>query len=325
MAEAGLPIALRTAIDALTTGQRGAASRRAAELSDAYRQMRPSASAVAGSADVAAYLLTRMPATYAAIARVLNEVIDRTTDLAPRSLLDAGAGPGTASWAATEIFPNLDVLTLLDHNAGFLRLGAELAAVGPIALQNAEWIAGNISAPRLGDRRFDLVVAGYSLTELPDTQIVETALGLWGRCDGVFVIVEPGRTRDYERLMAVRAALFNAGARIVAPCPHVRPCPLPEGDWCHFSVRLPRSRAHRQAKGGTLGYEDEKFSYLIVARPEIAVGATNARIIKPPIVKKFGVELPLCTPDGIETRVIRKQDAAAYKAVRKLAWGDSLD
>ena len=52
---------------------------------------------------------------------------------------------------------------------------------------------------------------------------------------------------------------------------------------------------------------------------------TSARVIKQPIIKKFGVELPLCTPEGVETRLIRKQDAAAFKAVRKLDWGDSFD
>ena len=169
------------------------------------------------------------------------------------------------------------------------------------------------------------MIAGYALTELPDTQIVEAALGLWTRCTGVLVIVEPGRTRDYERLMAVRTALLGTGAKIVAPCPHKRACPLPAGDWCHFSVRLPRSRAHRQVKGGTLGYEDEKFSYLFVARPEIAVRPAGARIIKQRIVRKFGIDLPLCTQEGLETRLIRKQDAAAFKAVRKLDWGDGLD
>jgi len=287
--------------------------------------MRPSAGVVADSADVSAYLLTRMPATYAAITLILGELAARAPKFTPRTLLDAGAGPGTAAWAATEAFPGIGAATLLDHNAEFLRLGAELAAVGPAALRDAEWVAGNLATPKLGAGQFDFVIAGYSLTELPDTQIIEAALGLWARCAGVLVIVEPGRTRDYERLMAVRTALLGTGAKIVAPCPHKRACPLPAGDWCHFSVRLPRSRAHRQVKGGTLGYEDEKFSYLVVARPEIAAAPTSARIIKQPIAKKFGVDLPLCTRQGLEKRLIRKQDAVTFKAVRKLGWGDSLD
>ena len=74
---------------------------------------------------------------------------------------------------------------------------------------------------------------------------------------------------------------------------------MPSGDWCHFSVRLPRLRGHRQAKGGTLGYEDEKFSYLAVARPALAAQGVAARIIRPPIARKFEVELPVCTAEGL--------------------------
>ena len=55
------------------------------------------------------------------------------------------------------------------------------------ALPTAEWVAGDLSASRLGERQFDIVVAAYSLTELPDARIVEAALGLWGRCAGALV------------------------------------------------------------------------------------------------------------------------------------------
>ena len=39
----------------------------------------------------------------------------------------------------------------------------------------------------------------------------------------------------------------EAGANILAPCPHARPCPLAAPDWCHFSARVARSRLHREA------------------------------------------------------------------------------
>jgi ribosomal protein RSM22 (predicted rRNA methylase) len=125
--------------------------------------------------------------------------------------------------------------------------------------------------------------------------------------------------------MLVREALFEAGAEIVAPCPHRLPCPLPADDWCHFSVRLPRSKAHRQAKGGVLGYEDEKYSYLVVARPGLAARPTSARVIRPPVVKKFEVELALCTTVGLAGRAVPKREPADYKAAKKLDWGDALD
>jgi ribosomal protein RSM22 (predicted rRNA methylase) len=323
MADPRLPEALRAALEALPLG--GAeATRRSAALSTAYRSLRPSSGALAGEADVAAYLATRMPATYAAIHSALSEAAARVSSFAPLTLLDAGAGPGTASWAAAALFPGLARVTQLDHNAGMLKAGRELAAADPL-LAEAEQVRGPLTAPPLEGRRFDLVVAGYALTELPDAAIVDAALGLWSRCEGLLLIVEPGRTRDYERLMAVRSALFDAGAQIVAPCPHQGPCPLPAGDWCHFSVRLPRSKAHRRLKGGSLGYEDEKFSYLAVARPHLRPAPAAARVLRPPLVRKFAVELTLCARSGLEQRAVTRQEGGAYKAAKKLTWGDALD
>ncbi|MDR3470954.1 MAG: small ribosomal subunit Rsm22 family protein [Devosia sp.] len=325
MVDVRLPGPLRAALDQMPAQGRETA-RRAAGLSAAYRTMQPSATTVVEAADVGAYLATRLPATFAATATVLGEAARRLPEFAPRSMLDAGAGPGTASWAAVELFPNLGTITMLDHGAAMLATAGELAAHSPLAtLNRAERVAGSLVRPPFGDRRFDLVVASYALTELADARVGEAALALWGRCDGALVLVEPGRPRDYQRLMAVRAALVAAGARIAAPCPHERPCPLPEGDWCHFSVRLPRSRAHMQAKGATLGYEDEKFSYLVVARQAVVVAPPGGRLVRPPLVRKFEAVLPLCTAAGLEDRVVRRRDAAAFKAARNLEWGDAVD
>jgi ribosomal protein RSM22 (predicted rRNA methylase) len=321
-----VPEALRAAIEALQVGPGRAVSRHAAELSAAYRTMQPSRQAVTGAADIAAYLAARMPATYAAVARVLDEALARLPGFSPQTVLDAGAGPGTASWAVGEAFGEIAAFTLLDHNSGFLDIAQSLAAhSGSMALMGAERIRGSLAAPGLGARHFDLVMTSYALTELPDASIVEAALALWDRCDGALIIVEPGRTRDYQRLMAVRQALLGAGAQIVAPCPHADACPLPDGDWCHFSVRLPRSRAHKQAKSASLAYEDEKFSYLILARPGLIVDPVPARVIRQPEVKKFEVALALCTSAGLQDRSILKRDAAGFKLAKKLDWGDGTE
>lgn len=323
-----LPDDLRAAIDdvvAEAEAGSGAMAHAAARLSDAYRGRQSSGAAVTGAEDVSAYLLTRLPATYAAIARVLAEAAD-IADFAPRSLLDAGAGPGTASWAAAAQFPALLKIVWLDRNRHLLEMATRLGArANHPALAGARALVGSLAAPPLGDGRFDLVTAAYAVTELGDSEVVPAALGLWARCSGLFVIVEPGRPRDYARLMTVRTALLADGARMVAPCPHEKVCPLPEGDWCHFAVRLSRSRAHRQAKGASLGYEDEKFSYLIVARPGVALRLPAARVIKPTVVRKFEVELPLCAAGGLEDRHAPSRDGIGFKAARKLRWGDGID
>src|SRR5207248_8321452 len=76
--------------------------------------------------DALAYALSRMPATYAAVTASLNALREITPRLAPGSMLDVGAGPGTATWAAAEAFPSLQSFTLLDANSALRALALDL-------------------------------------------------------------------------------------------------------------------------------------------------------------------------------------------------------
>ena len=312
-----MPAALAAIIRTLAEGHSGLADR-SGRISEHYRRAGASRAVVGEQSDAIAYALSRMPATFAAVSRVFEELQDRAPDFAPVTLLDAGAGPGTAAWAAGDSFDGLGK-TLFDHNREFLDLARTIAAE---MSGEAEVLQHDLGRFEL-NRRFDLVTCAYALTELGDGAILDTAERLWAHAAGVLVIVEPGRPRDYQRLMAVRARLIELGGTVLAPCPHDAVCPLAAPDWCHFSVRLSRSREHMRMKGGTLGYEDEKFSYLVVARPGIGT-RTPARVIRPPEENKFSVALALCTPEGAELRVVPSRDKLAFKAARKLDWGDSL-
>src|SRR5882757_9006731 len=52
-----------------------------------------------------AYLAARLPATYAAVQAVLRQVPDAALEGAT-TVLDLGAGPGTATWALFERWPS---------------------------------------------------------------------------------------------------------------------------------------------------------------------------------------------------------------------------
>ena len=54
------------------------------------------------STKVAAYVSSRMPACYAVLYRVFDELHLHLPDFKPRTMLDFGSGPGTAIWAARE-------------------------------------------------------------------------------------------------------------------------------------------------------------------------------------------------------------------------------
>lgn len=313
-----MPANLAAIIRELAEGHDSLADR-SVRISEHYRRAGASRAVVGEQSDAVAYALSRMPATFAAVSRVLAEVQERAPDFVPATLLDAGAGPGTAAWAAGGRFDGL-AKTLFDHNGQFLAL-ARTIATG--LADEAEVLQHDLGRFEL-DRRFDLVTCAYALTELADSVVVETAQRLWSHTAGILVIVEPGRPRDYQRLMPIRARLVELGGTILAPCPHDAPCPLVAPDWCHFSIRLSRSREHMRMKGGTLGYEDERFSYLVVARPGIGT-RTSARVIRPAEQNKFSVSLPLCAPDGTELRVVPSRDKVAFKAARKLDWGDSVE
>ena len=272
--------------------------------------------------DLGAYLAARLPATYAAVARVLAELKSRRPDFAPASLLDAGSGPGTASWAAAEQWPGLARIAFLDKHRGFLDLARRLAAAsGHAGLAGARAIAGDLERPATAGPA-DLVIAAYALAELPEARVGAAAAALWRACGDVLVIVEPGTPQGFARILAARAALVAASAHLLAPCPHAGPCPLAGPDWCHFSVRLPRSRAHLHAKAARVPFEHEKFAYLIATRTP--AGTTAVRILAPPRRNKTGIALKLCTPAGLERRTIASRDRDAYKRVRKLDWGDTV-
>ncbi|HEY2753484.1 small ribosomal subunit Rsm22 family protein [Phenylobacterium sp.] len=320
-----LPAALRAALgDALEGVPRKGLAERAGRTSQAYRAGRTSAGVIRETEDALAYAVTRLPATYAACAAVMGEASRMAPGFRPRTLLDAGAGTGAASWVATEVWPGLETVTWLDANPQFLALAARLAAGGPAALRNAETVRADLTTST-GWPRAEVVVASYALAEIETDHQTSVVVELWAACDGVLALVEPGTPAGYGRILAARATLIQSGAVILAPCPHAAACPLVGEDWCHFSVRLPRSRDHRLAKGAEVPFEDERFSYLIAARPKIAAAPRQPRILAPPRVGKPGIALKLCGLDGgLDHRLITKREKPAYAAARRLDWGQVL-
>ena len=330
---------------------------RAASLSDRYRSGGASHVAIANKRDVAAYLTTRLPATYAAMVSALAAVKQRAPGFAPMHLLDAGAGPGTASWAAAETWPALTSVTMLDRNPHLLAAARILAHSSPHpALTTAQFLAagqnfppperveGPLATAELSRARaspseahrakeggwgslgatYDLILAGYTFAELPAHTRDRALTNLWTQCRGILVIVEPGTPAGFATILACRTALLAQNARVVAPCPAGYPCPIVAPDWCHFAERLPRSRAHMRAKDAVVPFEDEKFSYIAVARERIALAPTEARIVAPPQSSKPGIRLRLCTDAKLADRVVLKRDKPAYRAVARKKWGDAL-
>ena len=310
---------LETAV-ALELAERRAGALRAAAvaLSGHYRSGGRSDAAIS----LPAYLTVRLPATYAAVAAVLAEVQRLRPDFHPLSLLDAGSGPGTASWAAAALWPGLSKVTMLDSNRDFLGLAASLARRSPHPALRAPILETGDIAGTAVLAPASLVIASYALAEIPDGAQATAVQALWRAAADMLVLIEPGTPAGFARLRRARRGLLADGAVPVAPCPHAAACPLTGEDWCHFSVRLPRSRLHMHAKQARVPFEDERYAYLAVSRAGNASG--RPRILAPPTEAKPGITFKLCTAEGLETRHVARRDRPVYKQARKRTWGDVL-
>ena len=261
---------------------------------------------------VDAYAASRLPCTYAALKYVLNQVCARMRTrvqdaklmrsshpqlavrvpaLSPSSMLDFGSGPGTAALVAAAVWPQAcSELVCVEPSPHMRSLADSLqAAVSARQPQASPPPCCFISAlDRLRgpeqQRRYDLVIAAYSIGELPTRTARQQAIRrLWAHTRDVLVIVEPGtpkasthvrearqdvldlarralRAQDKRAHTAVRNSLLSASAdatpddssvHVVAPCAHEKRCPAEDttATWCHFAQRVQRTTAQRVSKG----------------------------------------------------------------------------
>ena len=314
-----LPYELRAALNAkLESLARDDIAARAAQISKTYRDGGNSR-VIASQADALAYALVRMPATYVAVTASVNALCEVRPDLAPVSLLDVGAGPGTASWAAAEAFSSLRNFTLLDINAALqtlaLDLGREHTRLGAMTCRRDPHALDEVDAA-------DLVIASYLIGEVSEIERRRLTERLWAKTRDTLLVVEPGTPAGFARIIALRRQLIADGAHVAAPCPYDGACPLQAPDWCHFAQRLPRLRAHIQIKGAELPFEDEKFSYVVLTRTPVIRGFS--RVLAPPVVSKIEVSAKLCMADGVELAKVPRRDKAGYAKARRWRWGEAL-
>ena len=321
MASPDLPAELKAALDARLVGlSRSDAAGRAARISENYRGGGNSG-IIRSHADALAYALARMPATYAAVTASLNAFVEIKPDFTPQSLLDVGAGPGTATWAAAEMWPSLDRFASLDANAALRDLALQLARESS-RLRAMDYRHGSAHAALADAETADLVIASYVIGEMDEAGQLELARLLWRNARDALLVVEPGTPEGYARIIALREQLVASGAHVAAPCPHDGRCPLRRPDWCHFTQRLPRLQAHKQIKAAELPFEDEKFSYVVLNG--VPVARRPARLLAQPVVGKVEISAKLCSSDGLNLIRVPRRTKAAYARARRWRWGDTV-
>lgn len=316
-----LPITLKAAIEERCAACRLPELISAAQgISERYRKESGRGKALlTREAEALSYAAVRMPATYGAVSAALTSTL-ACFEGEIYTVLDAGAGTGAATWAASALLKEAAAFTCLEREPVMMTLGSSLMQ-GDERLTKAAWVRHDLAGAPVGQKA-DLVIASYVLNELDEATRARVVQNLWACAEQLLVIVEPGTPVGFGQLRQARHTLISLGGQVIAPCVHNGACPLPEDDWCQFTCRVARSRLHKQLKGGDVPYEDEKYSFLAVAK-QPGHPAQN-RILRHPRKEAGRIRLRLCTPDGIEDRTVTKREGEAFKQARKAGSGDAF-
>jgi ribosomal protein RSM22 (predicted rRNA methylase) len=210
---------------------------------------------------------------------------------------------------------------LLDSNSVLRSLALHLCG-DSARLKAMTYQRGTAGAALAAAEPADLVVASYMIGECNAQEQDVLAEQLWRATRDTLLVVEPGTPAGHRRIIALRQRLIASGAKVVVPCPHDDNCPLQAPDWCHFTQRLPRLRAHMQLKGAELPFEDEKFSYVVLTHKQLA--PRFARVLAQPVVTKIEVTAKLCGADGLRIEKVPHRNKAAYARARRWRWGDAV-
>lgn len=281
--------------------------------------------------DALGYLALRTPSTYAQIYGALTAVKEVNPSWNPKTVLDIGSGPGTASWAATEIFSSIKEITNVEQDKNFISIGKNI--LHPEPLLTVEWHSTNLtfSLPHT-TKKFDLVILANVLNEMDNATRQKTVEFAYKHCQGTVVIIEPGTPFGNESISQAVTELEKYNPKIIAPFVEntfysaeeiifsqrvIRP---------EFQKRIRQLQRKMDLKDKTKilppsDWEDATYCYIAFSKskPEIQ---PQARLIKQPQLFKPFIELYLLTKDGIKKERILKKNKTLFKQCKKLRVGD---
>ena len=267
--------------------------------------------------EAVSYAISRMPATYAAVSSVLEQILDSYHE-SLTSIIDVGAGTGAAVWAINDRTESNDI-KCLEREESMISIGKKL--MKNTDLNDVKWDKFDILKDDIKENG-DVVISSYMINELPKEERENAVKKMWNATNKLLVIIEPGTPAGFANILEIRNNILNLGGNIVAPCCCIGKCPIAKDDWCAFYTRIARSSIHRQTKNGTLGYEDEKFSY--IAFSKVPVDNKGERILRHPQINSGYVKVKVCTSNGIEEKTYSKKDKEIYKKVRKMNAGQKI-
>lgn len=311
----------------------------------------------------ALYMSVRLPSNYACIKTVMDEIRAADPSFEPSSVMDFGSGAGTTIWAVNETWPNsvseflnIDLSKEQQHLCEFLlRRGKHFGDHLP-GIFHKQYL------PTSTKSKFDMVVAAFSMLELPNSEMrAHVVENLWNKTNDLLVIIERGNFGGFSTINEARHLILDLGGRnvtsrlnktyetklkpdlikpnahVVAPCSHDFLCPkisMPckkRMNECRFKVAFEPLEFGQQAKG----YLHEEFSYVVLRRGPYSnnyyhdIGHKDyrwPRIVEPRNKGSGQLGFKLCTPEGnlAETIITKKYGKPIFQLAKSCDWGDIL-
>ena len=272
-----------------------------------------SVSLIDSKKDSVLYAISRMPSTYAVIYTLLNQLVSQDLISDVSTVFDVGAGTGAGFFALKEIDSNID-LSLLERDENMLFVLNNLIDEKP------EIIKGDINHLNL-NKKFDLVMSSYVLSEMTEGDRKIALQKMFELSNKYVLLIDTGTPKTYAEYMKIKETAKELGCFVVAPCLHEK-CSL-KNDYCQFFARVERSSLQKMAKSATLGYEDEKYFYLLFSKNDNL--PQKARVIRRPNIETNSIKLSLCTKEGVVQNNYTKKDKEMFKRAKKSKINDVID
>ena len=269
----------------------------------------------------ALYMIARGRSIMGVMEKIITQNLAAFHDV--ESVVDFGGGPGTFLFAISK-FKTLNKYTNVERSdsfIGIMNVLVEEFLSSSTTNTHVDSISSNYLKPGSQDiPTSDLCVFSYTLCERDNSLACLSDLV---EHSNMVLIIEPGTPSGFNNIIQARDKLIEKGFGTIAPCTVSNGfCPLrdSESDWCHFVERVDRSRIQRHLKNGVLGYEYEKYSYLLMSKNPIHLD--GKRIISRPNYTKHSISFDICSEKNSHIVITKKENKSEFKIVKKSIRGD---
>lgn len=165
-------------------------------------------------------MASRLPANYAALSLIFNEIRHEEPNFHPSTLFDFGSGVGSTIWAADHYWGNrIKEIFCVDLNENMNEVSRQLLERGTFHDDNIlDKVFYRQFLPIKHQPAYDLVVSAFSLLDTNNLRNrIYTVENLWKKTSGMLVLVEHGSKAGFQAIMEARNFLLQISNKQLDP------------------------------------------------------------------------------------------------------------